>query len=342
MNILITGASGNLGSRVARHLLSSPHRLHLALHKSPLPSDLSSHRNVSVRRVDLAEAQTLPQACAGIDCIVHFAGVLFAPLPERFLPRTNVGYVKNLVEAAKHAGVRKFVLVSFPHVEGETTPDRPTAGSLDATSDVVHFRTRLEAERYLLEACKGASMVPVVFRAGIVYGPGIKLVEGARWMLRHRLMAIWKQPTWAHLIALPDFLAALQAAIEGEGVRGIYQVCDDAPLTLQDFLDKLADHHNCPHAWRLPRWMFQVAGIGCETAALILGTAAPLNRDIVRAGMTSCVADNSRMKRELLQTLAYPTIEEGMNLLGRSPTPPFLRGGDGILFSAGARSIRRP
>ena len=124
MNILITGASGNLGSRVARHLLSSPHRLHLALHKSPLPSDLSGHSNVSVRRVDLAKRETLRQACGGIDCVVHFAGVLFAPLPERFLPKTNVVFVQNLLDAAGNAGVRKFVLVSFPHVEGETTPDR--------------------------------------------------------------------------------------------------------------------------------------------------------------------------------------------------------------------------
>ncbi len=189
------------------------------------------------------------------------------------------------------------------------------SGRLDAISNVVHFRTRLEAERCLLEACKDSSMVPVVFRAGIVYGKGIKLVEGARWMLGHRLMAIWKKPTWAHLIALPDFLAALQCAIEGENVRGVYQVCDDAPLTLQDFLDKLADHYDSTHAWRLPAWMFHAAAISCEAVALILRTPTPLNRDIIRAGMTSCVADNSRMKRELLPTLAYPTITEGIRLL---------------------------
>jgi hypothetical protein len=53
----------------------------------------------------------------------------------------------------------------------------------------------------------------------------------------------------------------------------------------------------------------------CETAALVLRTAAPLNRDIVRAGMTSCVADTSRMKRELLAKLAYPSIEQGLCLL---------------------------
>jgi nucleoside-diphosphate-sugar epimerase len=315
VNILITGASGNLGSQVARHLLSGRHHLYLAVHKAPLSSDLLESPQVSVRRIDLARSETLPQACAGIDCIVHLAGVLFAPLPERFLPKTNVGYVTDLVKAAKGAGVRKFILVSFPHAEGETTPDRPAVGRLDATPSVIHFRTRLEAERVLIDATKDGSMTPVVFRAGIVYGRGMKLIEGARWMLRHHLLAVWRMPTWAHLIALPDFLTALQVAIELDSARGIYQVCDDYPITIQDFLDRLADHYHCHKPWRLPAWMFHLAGVSCEMASLVFHVPAPLNRDIMKAGMTSCVANTSRMKRELLPILAYPTIEQGLKLL---------------------------
>ncbi len=315
MKILITGASGNLGSRVAGHLMKRGYELRLLLHKSSLPFDISGQSNVSVVRGDLSRAQTLAEACAGMDCIVHLAGVLFFPLPERFLPQTNVGYVRNLAEAARAARVGKFVLVSFPHVEGMTTPERPASGRLDAVPDVVHFRTRLEAEKYLLESSQGTAMTPVVFRAGIVYGKGIKLIEGARWMLRHRLMAIWRRPTWAHLIAMPDFLAALQLAVENRNASGIYQVCDDGPLLLQDLVDQLADYWGYPRPWRLPEIVFHLAGTVCEMAALIFRTAAPLNRDIVKAGMTSCVADNSRMKREMLPVLAYPTIQEGMQIL---------------------------
>jgi hypothetical protein len=61
--------------------------------------------------------------------------------------------------------------------------------------------------------------------------------------------------------------------------------------------------------------MFHLAGITCEIAALILRTATPLNRDIVRAGMTSCVADNSRMKHDLRPRLEYPSLDEGMRLI---------------------------
>jgi nucleoside-diphosphate-sugar epimerase len=315
VKILIAGASGNLGSQLSRHLMNGTHELRLLVHKSSLPFNIEGCENVSCCRADLARPDTLQGVCTGMDCVVHLAGVLFAPLPKRFLPETNVGYLKNLVQAAKKACVRKFILVSFPHVEGETTPDRPAIGRMDSKSNVIHFRTRLEAEKQLLEACKNSSTTPVIFRSGIVYGREIKMLQGARWLLRHRLMAVWRKPTWAHLIALPDFLLALQAAIESENIRGIYQVCDDAPLTLQDFLDRLADHYDYPRPYRLPAWMFHLAGVSVEMAALALGTAAPLNRDIVQAGMTSCVADNSRMKRELLPVLKYPTLQQGISLL---------------------------
>ena len=315
MKLLITGASGNLGSRLVKHLLQGQHELRLLLHKSSLPCEISGHSQVSVRQADLACYETLVEPCEEIDCVIHLAGLLFAPLPERFLPRTNVGYVENLVKAAEKAGVRKFILISFPHVEGETTPEHPAVGRLDASPTVIHFRTRLEAENLVLAACRGTRMTPVVLRAGVVYGSGIKLIDGARWMLRHRLMAVWRKPTWIHLIALPDFLCAVEAAIEKENASGVYQICDDAPLTLQDFLDQLANHYGYPCPRRLPAWMFHLAGISCELFALLFGAAAPLNRDIVRAGMTSSVADTSRMKSELLPRLAYPTFREGIRSL---------------------------
>jgi nucleoside-diphosphate-sugar epimerase len=315
LNILITGASGNLGSHTARHLLSTSHRLTLLKHKSPLLPDFMGRPDILVREGDLRRAETLRGLCSNIDCIVHFAGLLFAPRPGKFLQTTNVGYVTNLLDAALREGVKKFVLVSFPHAEGESTPTHPALGKVEASPRVIHFRTRLEAERQVLSVAASHGMASLVFRAGIVYGPEIKLVRAAQWLLRRRLLAIWKEPTWAHLVAIPDFLVALEAAIESEGARGIYQVCDDSPLLLQDFVDKLANHWNCARPMRLPAWTFHTAGALVETSALILRTTAFLNRDIVKAGMTSCVADTSRMKKELLPRLAYPTIDEGLSLL---------------------------
>lgn len=315
MRILITGAAGNLGSFLAQALLDSPHQLRLMTHRRSLPFAVAGRANVEVCWADLSQPATLAVACAGVDCLVHFAGVLFAPRPEKFLPRTNLGYVQNLVAAAHAAQVNKFILISFPHVEGETFPDKPATDRLDGQPNSVHARTRLAAERHLFAACTGTNTIPVALRAGMIYGRGVLMIEAARWLLRHRLLAVWRDPTWEHLLALPDFLKAVTAAIEGPSVSGIYNVADDQPVTLQEFLDTIATHWGYPKPLRCPRWMFPFAATCCESFAAVFDTASPLTRDFVKIGMVSSVADTSRMKRELLSSLRYPSLRDGLVLL---------------------------
>ncbi|MEW6567667.1 MAG: NAD(P)-dependent oxidoreductase, partial [Chloroflexota bacterium] len=250
-SVLITGVAGNLGGFLARHLHGSGIELRLMVHRRPLPQDIGSGPHIRIFRADLASPATLVDPCRGSDAVVHFAGVLFAPRPERFLPVTNTQYAHYLVDAAIEAGVRRFILVSFPHVEGPTTPDDPARGRLDASPTSVHARTRLEAERYLLRASEGTAMEPVVLRCGTIYGRGVLMVEAAR-----RLLGVWHRPTWYHFLSLPDFLSAMDAAIRAPGIRGVYLLGDEAPMTLQAFLDRLADHWGLPRPWRAPAWAF--------------------------------------------------------------------------------------
>lgn len=83
--ILITGAAGNLGGLLARHLIPGGHPRRLMYHLKPLPADIARASNVTCVQADLADPRTLPGALSGADVVVHFAGVLFAPRPERFL-----------------------------------------------------------------------------------------------------------------------------------------------------------------------------------------------------------------------------------------------------------------
>ena len=153
--ILITGAAGNLGSLLARHLLTRGHRLRLMRHRRPLPGDISNAPNAEVVPADLADPRTLPGVVEGVEVVVHFAGVLFAPRPARFLPETNTRWFSNLLSAALAAGVRRVILISFPHVEGFTSAAQPATGRLDVEPISVHARTRLEEERLLLARTSG-------------------------------------------------------------------------------------------------------------------------------------------------------------------------------------------
>jgi nucleoside-diphosphate-sugar epimerase len=344
MKVLITGAAGNLGSHLAKFLLAkndSGINLRLMIYKSQLPFSVGGRAEVC--KADLSKKETLSSACKNIDCIVHFAGVLFAPDPEKFLPTTNVVYFRNLVDAAIEERVRKIILISFPHVEGHTTPENPASGRLDGNPVSVHAQTRLLEERYLFEcadeeeylaasssvldknATRGQAplhhrpagnwFVPISLRVGMVYGKNILMLDAAKWLLRRRLLAVWKEPTWIHLISLEDFLEAVRAAILNPKAKGIYHIGDDKPLYLQEFLDMLAHHIRYPTPWRLPQWCFYLAAWTVEKYARLFGTKSPLTKDFIKIGMVNYVGDTKRMKDELLAELKYPTIEQGIENL---------------------------
>ena len=313
--ILITGAAGNLGSRLAIHLLDSAHTLRLMVHRTGLPEHLASARNVEVIRADLAQPGTLVPAVAGVDVVMHFAGKLFAPRPERFLPETNTRWFSNLTTAAVNAGVSRLVLASFAHVEGPTTPESPATGRIDKTPISVHARTRLAEEQLLLERTAGTATTPVILRLGMVYGRGILMIEAGRWLAKRRLLAVWKEPTWYHLLSTIDFLNATVAALLKPAIQGIYHVGDDEPVTLQHFLDKACEVWDVGRPWRLPVWSIYTVAQLCEYYGLLFGTRSPLTKDLISIGRVPHCGDTSRMRRELLRNLVYPTLESGLATL---------------------------
>ena len=170
MNVLVTGAAGNLGSLLARHIMDNEKDLSLILmqHKSQVPSDLKDNPGITVRNANLAKPETLNGCLDGADAIVHSAGVLFRAYPEKFLWETNVLYFKNLVNAAKARKISKVILIGFPHVEGPTSRKKPAKGSLNGNPISVHAGTRLEEEKYLFSEIER----PISLRVGMVLRQG--------------------------------------------------------------------------------------------------------------------------------------------------------------------------
>src|SRR5260370_41221119 len=95
--VLITGAAGNLGSLLARRLLSEPINLRLMTHRTALPGDLTGQGRIEEVRADLARPERLIRALTGVDCVAHFSGALFRPRPARFLPEAKPRAVATLL-----------------------------------------------------------------------------------------------------------------------------------------------------------------------------------------------------------------------------------------------------
>ncbi len=312
MKILITGAAGNLGSILARHLLAHDTcQLRLMIHRRDVPEDLRIEGRSEVVRADLGKPETIGPAVEGVDVVVHFAGVLFKARPERFLPTTNTEYFRNLVEGAGQHGVHKVILISFPHVEGPTSFDHPARGRLDRSPVSVHARTRLEEEHYLF----ANAPMPVSLRVGMVYGRGVLMVDAARWLAKRRLLGVWREPTQIHLISKEDFCAACAGAITSDSANGIYHIGDEGRVTLQETLDLACDQWGVARPWRMPLPLIYGAARLCELWSRVTGLSSPLTRDFLDIGRVSYYGDTTRMRDELLPVLRYPTIRDGLDTL---------------------------
>jgi nucleoside-diphosphate-sugar epimerase len=240
---------------------------------------------------------------------------LFAPRPERFLPETNTRWFANLLAAALEARVKRMILISFPHVEGPTSIEQPATGRLDRQPISVHARTRLEEERLLLTRTEGTATTPVVLRLGLVYGRGILMIDAARWLAKRHLLCVWREPTLMQLVSTTDYLSAAEASISKPGVRGIYHVADEEPVTLQHFLDEACRVWGYARPARVPLWVIYTAAALCEWLAMIAKTPSPLTRDFIRIGRVSHWGDTRRAREELIPQLEYPTLEAGLSTL---------------------------
>lgn len=315
IRVAITGAAGNLGGLLAEGMAGNKDvNLNLLIHKKDVPDNLRKQENVNIFRVDLDKAETLNDALEGVDVVVHFAGVLFKANPEKFLPRTNTRYFNNLLDVAIAQKVKRIILISFPHVEGESSPQNPARGSLTGNPQSAHARTRLEEEKLLFEYGAKYDFQAVSLRVGMVYGKGILMIDAGQWFARHWLLGIWKKPTWIHLISKTDFVNATIAAVVKENVQGIYHIGDEGAQTLQQFLGDITTYKGNHRPWQMPLWMIMTAARTFELFSAIFGTRSPLTVDFVRIGMASYYGDTRRMREELLPRLTYNTYKDGMEL----------------------------
>ena len=173
MKALVTGATGFVGAALARTLIAAGWQVRALTRAGSDPRNL---RTLTVERTvgDLTDAPSLERAVAGCDAVFHAAADyrLWVPDPQTMY-RANVDGTRNLLEAARRAGVQRIVYTSsvacigLPADGGVGTEDTPV--SLEAM--VGHYkRSKFLAERVVLEAAGQGAPVVIVNPAAPV-GP---------------------------------------------------------------------------------------------------------------------------------------------------------------------------
>jgi len=164
----------------------------------------------------------------------------------------------NLLHAARTAAVTRLVAQSF----GGWTYAR-TGGPVKTEQDPLDpdppaaFRRTLDAIRYLEDAVTGAGIDGIALRYGAFYGPATSLGRGGSLLdaVRRRRLPIIGDGTgtWS-FIHITDAAAATVAALE-RGAPGIYNISDDEPAQVREWLPALAAALAAPRPPRMPRWV---------------------------------------------------------------------------------------
>ena len=299
MRVFVAGASGAIGSRLVPRLIEQGHDV-IGTSTSSEGAERVRAFGAGVWELDLLDARAVRRAVLETepDAIVHqataLANVNFSRNFDRVFAQTNRLRIEGtdaLLAAARAAGVWRFVGQSYASgryireggwVKTERDP-------LDA-APVPSMRESFAAMRHLDEAVIDAG--GVVLRYGGFYGDaGDGLVEPVR---KRQFPIVGDGAGVTSFIHLDDAAAATVLALEHVG-PGIFNVVDDEPAPVRQWLPEMAKALGAEPPRHVPRWL----------ARVVAGDAA------VMMGTESRGASNEKAKRELGWEPSHPSWRDG-------------------------------
>jgi nucleoside-diphosphate-sugar epimerase len=313
MHVFIAGATGAVGRTLIPTLIAEGHTVSGTTRSAARTTALRDLGATPVVMDGLDRDSVMAAVTAAApDAIVHqmtaLAGDLDLRNPDKAFAVTNrlrTEGTEHLLAAAQAVGARRFVAQSFAGWPSARTGDpvKSEADPLDPHPPR-GIRETHAAIRRLEELVTGAG--GVVLRYGGFYGPGTGLAPGGDQfeMVRKRRFpligngaGIW---SFAHTEDVATgTIAALERGREGE----IYNVCDDDPAPIREWLPLLARSLGAKPPRRIPAWL--AARLASPAAVMMMTTARG--------------ASNAKAKAELDWTPAWPSWREGFAALDRVP-----------------------
>lgn len=229
MSVLVTGATGRVGSRLVRRLRHEGEDVRILVRDAAKAEPLVALGAAPVVG-DITVGEAVASAAKGVRAVVHLV-TIFRSLPGEDIDEVNVKGAIDLAETALREGVERFVYCSTNQVYGPGR-GRPAVESDEPDPDRPYSITKTAAERALRRLHREQGLPLRIFRPPVIYGDGdprlsIQPRWSRKWPLHRRLQVVHHA----------DVVQALLLGLRARGVDGeIFNVGDDAPISAYEIL----------------------------------------------------------------------------------------------------------
>lgn len=286
MRILVTGASGFIGSGLVSALGDAGHDV-CALMRSGASSDFLKGVKFTRLTGDLGDPESMTRACENVDVVYHVAGLTRARNKEEFF-KFNAEATKNLANAAiKSGSVKKFIFISSLAAAGPSIGLSPRLESETDSPVSMYGESKLRAELYLDEMKDKLDFISI--RPPMVYGPRDTNVYTFFKTIQKQWMPILpsKTPTghkYYSAIHVDDLITAMMAALnapEADFKKGErFFVTDGQIYTYERIMGVIAAELKVkPFRIKIPEVVINSLASAGSIAGKMFNRSFQLNRD---------------------------------------------------------------
>ena len=225
MKVLVTGATGFLGSAIVKALREDGHDVVAMARPAAHPEPASG---VTFIRGDLRQKGDWCDAVKGVEAVVHAAAATSGAFPEQFA--STVVATENLLDCIDWQSLRRFVLVStfsvYDYSKGGGSLDEARAEESDPARRDPYTWTKMLQEDLVTAAC-GEHGIPLVsIRPGMIYGPGKDWDSGAA-LRAGRFDLVFGPYGRMRLTHVDNCADAIARAIDPDAPAGAFNIVDD-------------------------------------------------------------------------------------------------------------------
>ncbi len=280
--VLITGATGFIGSALTRALLRRGDHVRVLV-RDPArleAADLEVHETVTG---DITDPEAIRRAVRGVDKVYAIAGTFRElNLSDADYRRVNIDAARHLVEAAAEAGVKRLVHCSTCGIHGDAPRGTLLSEEHPFDGRGIYEETKAQGDRLVRDLGRELGLSVAVIRPTPVYGPGdTRLLKLFKMANKDRVLLLGPCTGGYHLVYIDDLVDAFILAGDKPEAHGqAFLIGGDEIPQVRQLVQKIAAlfGKDRQKIVRLPARPFWIAGLICETVCRPLGISPPIFR----------------------------------------------------------------